>query len=305
MSDQGTGAAQNDTVDSAAEAIERLLGPKPVEAAKAKEEPQPEPEEEPDEPRRGKNPLQLLADAARQEPEPEPEQIQAPVAAPPQSREPEKVTPAPDVATKLAEAEAARNQHLTAVNNLAIQLQGALMGEFPEIKTRDDLYKLGETDPARYNKYQIALARLQDLNAEKAKVETEQRTAHNERFSAWQKAELEKLPDLIPELKDQAKAPAVVAKINAFARANGYSDDLLRNASARDFSILHKAMLADDMIAQQAKAKEKARNAPQVQKPGAAREANTQQDNQKSDFNRLRRTGRLDDAANVFKSILG
>lgn len=305
MSEQGTGFDNpNDSVETAASAIEKLLNPQPAEPAQTETEPQPEPEPEQ---RRGKNPLQIEAEAdASAQPDPEPEPDITPANEPStQARDPKEDQRAADISKTLAEAEAARNQHIQATTDLIAHLKYSLQGEFGDVKTDADLLRIAEQDPLRYNRYVIHQGQLQRAEADRAKVMGEQRQMESQRFNAWQRGEVEKLPTLIPELKDPAKAPALVARIRAFAKDRGYTDEQLQRASAADFATINDAMNFRDMKAAQVQAAKKAANAPPVQRPGAVREAKGKDENLRSDFNRLRKSGSVDDAANVLKSIFG
>ena len=311
MSDEVTGFdAPESSVENAAGLIESLLNPKKEVEASAEVEPKTQAEEPAPEPetRRGKNPLQTQTEAEEvPQADLEGEAIEISPAIEPSQPKPD---PAQDqriqaAEAKTAEAEAARNQHVKAVEALTYQLQTAMAGEFGDIKTHQDLLRVAQEDPLRYNRYVIHNSQLQAVQAEKAKLDGEQQKLNNQRFTEWQQAEIKKLPDLIPELKDEAKAPALVAKLRAFALSKGYTDQQLRGASASDFATLNDAMNFRDMKAAQIQAAKKAANAPPVQKPGAARQTDGKAETARTDFNRLRKTGSVNDAANVFKSILG
>ena len=301
MADEVTGGFPDSSVENAAGLIESLLNPKqesetPPEA-KA-DEPPPEPEQ-----RRGKNPLQTQPDETQ--PAPVAEITEQPAPSAPPTPDPVQVQRSQAEQASIAQAEAARNQHIQAVTALTAQLEHAIAGEFSDIKTHQDLLRTAQEDPARYNRYVIHQGQLQALQAEKQRVEGEQNQVNLAKFREWQKGEVEKLPDLIPELKDPAKAPGLVTKLREFAQSKGYTDQQLTMATANDFATLYEAMNFRDMKAAQIQAAKKAANAPPVQRPGAQRDTNSKEEGLRTDFNRLRKTGRVEDAANVFKSILG
>lgn len=215
---------------------------------------------------------------------------------------------------KVQEADAARNQLLNTLNTLVPQLQARVQGEFQDIKSIADLRNLAHTDPMRYNDYVLAQAEIQQAEQARQAVLQQQQAAQLKQFESFQQAELAKLPELIPDLANPEKAPALAQKIQDYAKKQGYSPQQLAMASANDFKILHRAMLADEYEArdkaqqeEMAKlkqtAQQKAANAPKVQTPGARTPEDKGQKIQE-DFRRLQKSGGIDDAARVFQHML-
>jgi hypothetical protein len=75
-------------------------------------------------------------------------------------------------------------------------------------------------------------------------------------------------------------------------------------ASAVDFKVLNKARMYDDLQAAQAQARAKAASAPPVQKPGVTRPNTGKEEKLQSDYERLQRTGNVNDAASVFRHFI-
>jgi hypothetical protein len=139
-------------------------------------------------------------------------------------------------------------------------------------------------------------------------------SVQRQQFEQFQQAELAKLPTLIPELADPEKAPAVAKSIQDFAHAQGFTPQQLAMAGAQEFKILHDAMQYRAMVAEQAKqaeknkelqaeAQRKAAGAPKVQNPGVQQPDNKGTQVQDS-FRRLQKSGRVEDAASIFKTML-
>lgn len=189
------------------------------------------------------------------------------------------------------------------------QLQAGLQVAFPDIKSLEDLKRLAVEDPARVIAFN---AHERELQVARAYLPQVQAAAQAE----WEQAETVKLHQLIPDLKDNAKGAALREKIAAYALEAGYSPQKLQTVSAVEVKALHDAMQYRSMKAQQdaeakkqadaiVEARKKAADAPQVQKPGAQRPADSAADKAQELRARLRKTGDVDDAAKVFAQILG
>ena len=110
----------------------------------------------------------------------------------------------------------------------------------------------------------------------------------------------------LPDLADATKGKALKAEISAFLQKQGYSaDEIAQAADHRAIVLAHKAMQYDRMVAQQAEAAKKVASLPpkQPQRPGTGQAAAT--DGRTRHMQALAKTGSIDDAANVFASMLG
>lgn len=242
------------------------------------------------------------------------EEVQAPAAEVPATTPPETTKVQPEPATKpdaslqeveraKLEATTARDQFLTALNTLVPQLEAAVKGEFADIKTHEDLLRVGQEDPDRYNRFVLSMQRLNQAQQVQQQTQSQVANEQREKFEAWQKGEKAKLDKLIPELTDPQKGPELAKRIQTFALENGYTAQQLVSASAQDFAMLRNAMEFASLEKAKAIAQTKAAKAPPVQTPGASR--TTDKDEKvRTEFERLQKTGNIHDAASVMRNFL-
>jgi len=242
------------------------------------------------------------------------EDVQAPAAqeTATQNAEPAKVQPAqaqtPDPARQEAErakqeAAAVRDHFLNALNTVIPQLEAAVKGEFADIKTFEDLQRVGQENPDRYNSFVLAMQRIEQ--AKQVQTQTQNQVANEQRqqFEAWQRGEKAKLDKLIPELTDPQKGRELAQRIQAYATKLGYTPQQLVMASAQDFVTLRNAMEFESLKDAQAIAQQKAAKAPRVQVPGSQRTTNKDEKIQ-GDFERLQSKGDIHSAAAVMRHFL-
>ncbi len=205
-------------------------------------------------------------------------------------------------------------EFLTQLNTLVPRLRATIEAEFEDVKSMSDLTKIGQEDPARYNRFVILRDQLMSAQAEQGRLAV---GSHNR----WAQVEAAKLAKAIPDFADPVKGVALRNELRQFALKQGHSEDELqpsmgrRGPSAAQILTLYKAMQYDkyqaaqkakpaEIAAQIATAKEKAAKAPAVQKPGAQRD-DSRADKANEDYKRLQKTGRVEDAAKLFQHILG
>jgi hypothetical protein len=199
---------------------------------------------------------------------------------------------------------------------MTAQLQTQLMGEFEDIKSDADVYKLMGEDPGRYNRFAIAVTKIQAAQNQVGQLETQARTAAEAAQKEWDAAKgqrLEatraKLRELIPELADKEKGIKLSADITQYAAKNEISPERAGDYTANEVVILHKAMQFDAMKAAEAAnleaATKKAAKAPPVQEPGARTAKDGKEDRDQANWTKFKNSGRIDDAGRVFQSILG
>lgn len=208
-----------------------------------------------------------------------------------------------EVARKESEAEAAKSQFGAALNTLVPQLQHAIRGEFGDIRTQADLVQMAASDPARYNRFVMAQAQMQEAQRARAGLAVQEQQAAHERHKAWQAGEQNKIGELVPELHDPKEGPALATKIIEFALKSGYSPQQLALASATDCAMLHRAMQYQNLDEARGLAKAKAAKAPKVAEPGT-RAGAAGGDKMEADFARLKKSGRTEDAAAVIRNLL-
>lgn len=216
----------------------------------------------------------------------------------------QQVAPAEDT-----EAKAARDQLQSAVTYARAfigQIHAQVMGEFSDIKTLDDLNKVGEVDPGRYNRFILAQGKMQNVVAQYKELERKAAEAKAQEGPkvdwASEKAILDKA---IPDLSDPVKGPALERQLIEYAKEKNISP---AGKTAAEIVTLYESMQYRNeqkaRAAALAQANQKAAKAPPVQTPGAAKPKNTKADKLHEDFGRLQKTGRDEDATAVFRSLL-
>lgn len=218
-----------------------------------------------------------------------------------------------DAARERQAAETARNEYVQRLTSVVTQSEREFLERFPEIKTKADLFDLGDPaspkyDVSRYNSASIALQRIDNNRQTHQQEARKLQDEYAAKVAEWRRAEQVKIDEMLPELKDPEKGPVLSRKLAAYAKEAGYTDAQLSNASAIDYRMVFDAMSFRELKASQAKAlevaKEKAATAPPVQQPGVTSTRTSKEQNMDSDFARLKKSGRTDDAAEVFRHLL-
>ena len=112
-----------------------------------------------------------------------------------------------------------------------------------------------------------------------------------------------KLAEVLPQWRDEKVAKAEKAKVADYAKRIGFSDqEISQFYDHRAVTTLYKAMKFDEL--QSGKPKAAKKTAP-VAKAGAATTAPKGRDAYRKSQQRLAKTGKVADAANAFKHLLG
>jgi flagellin-specific chaperone FliS len=108
----------------------------------------------------------------------------------------------------------------------------------------------------------------------------------------------------LPKWKDSAKAKAESAAIREYLATNGYDKNEINSVNDhRSIILARKAMLYDQMISKASVAAKKVENLPRrTEKPGVTE--NRSLDKRSQAFQKLSRSGRVEDAAAAFATIL-
>lgn len=209
---------------------------------------------------------------------------------------------------KAAEAERAqahqeRQAYAANLQRMQAQLEGALQQQ-----QQTNWEELLQSDPVEYLKQQhqaqARQAQLSQVYAEQQRMaalqQAEAQQAHLRHLQAQQDALLAKLP----EWKDDARSKAEKVAIREYLAEQGYEPDAINNiADARAVILARKAMLYDQMVGKASAAAKKISTLPtKVERPGTG--DNPGLDRRSSAFQRLSKTGRAEDAAALFASIL-
>lgn len=209
---------------------------------------------------------------------------------------------------KQAEAEAAqlrqeREQYAQKLNEQQVVLQAVLQDQ-----QQIDWQKLLDTDPMEYLKQrdllerrQLAYQQNQQEQARLWQIHQAEQAQNVQRFLAQQH---EELIAKLPEWKDEGKAKAEKSAMREYLQSTGYTDDEINQLSDhRSVLVARKAMLYDQMMSKAQAAAKKVENLPKkVQRPGSGQ--NVSIDKRGQAFQRLQKSGKVEDAAAVFASLL-
>ncbi|APW40625.1 hypothetical protein RD110_10975 [Rhodoferax koreense] len=209
---------------------------------------------------------------------------------------------------KAAEAETAkareeRQKYADGLNKAAAVLEAQLQEQ-----QNIDWQHLLDTDPVEYLRQQhIAQKRHADLQQtlnQKAQLEevvkAEQASSYREHIQNQRDLLLAK----VPEWKDEAKMKQGTQEIKDYLLKAGYSESEISNVhDHRAVLNVRKAMLYDQMVAKASVAAKKINATPaRVERPSTGQTQNV--DKRSVAFQRLSKSGRVEDAGAVFASLL-
>lgn len=210
---------------------------------------------------------------------------------------------------KAAEAEATkarqeRDAYAQNLNRFQAQLEGALQEQ-----SKTNWEELLQSDPLEYLKQQHLAqqrqAQLQQVQAEQQRVHAQQQAEANEARARHLQAQHQELLDKLPEWRDEQKAKAEREAIRDFLIKEGFDAAALENVTeAKAVVLARKAMLYDQIMSKaQATAKKVSTLPRKVERPGVG-ESQPGLDRRTSAYQRLSKSGKVEDAAAVFASIL-
>lgn len=166
-----------------------------------------------------------------------------------------------------------------------------------------DPVKLAEEDLGRYLQFTAARDKAgAAFQREQATGQAAQQQAR-ESLVKFRQEENDRLKELIPAFKDEKKFAEADNKITQALRGIGIPDEQILGASAKALALAYDGIRYREAVAK-AKAGE-ARIAPTVQKPGTSERRNGKAEGVAVDMNRLKKSGRPEDAARVFTRLLG
>lgn len=202
----------------------------------------------------------------------------------------------------MQKAQAERASYAQNLQRMAVQLEGAL-----EAQQKIDWSALLESDPIEYLKQRDLLQQRQ--TAYQQNIGEQQRVAAA--FQAdQQKALVQTLKDQqeallakIPTWRDPVKADAEKAALRTYLIQEGFNEaDLDAVSDAKAVILGRKAMLYDQMIEKAKAATKKVSTLPQkVERPGNGQQ---QIDRRSQAFQKLAKSGRVEDAAAVFRDFI-
>lgn len=209
---------------------------------------------------------------------------------------------------RAAEAEftKAQQERQTYAQNLQrLQIQTEA---FLQQQQATDWQALLESDPVEYLKQQrIAQeqqARLSQVYAEQQRVQQQDAYEAEQRQVQHLQDQREQLLAKIPAWKDETKAKAEKAALRDFLLGEGYDEKTVASlADSRAVVIAREAMLYRQMVAKASVAAKKVSTLPtRVERPGVGENPGT--DKRSAAFQKLSRSGRVEDAAALFANLL-
>lgn len=164
-----------------------------------------------------------------------------------------------------------------------------------------------QSDPVEYLKqkalFEKRQATMQEIYQQKVQIERLTQAEQQKAYARQLEQQQEMLLAKLPEWKDAKKASEDKAAIRSYLLEQGYEKEAVESiADARAVLVARKAMLYDQMISKASAAAKKVATLPtKVERPGTGR---TGLDQRTSAFQKLAKSGSVDDAAAVFRSIL-
>lgn len=206
-----------------------------------------------------------------------------------------------------AESQKALQERQAYAQNLS-RMQAQLEGALTEQNQTINWQQLLETNPVEYlqqkHLFEQRQAALQQNYAEQQKLASIHQAEQKQRFQSHIQAQQQELLAKLPEWKDESKAEADKVAIRKYLQEQGYDEQSVNSvADAKAIVLARKAMLYDQMIAKAQVAAKKVASLPsKVERPGTG--ANPGLDKRSASFQRLSKSGSVDDAAAVFASLL-
>jgi hypothetical protein len=210
---------------------------------------------------------------------------------------------------KAVEAERSKIEETAKVRDTYAQRLQVIEQLLQQQTGNENLAELRENDPIAYA---LAIAdrsekekQLSAIQAERQRVHQEQAQQQSQVLQSHIQQEQQKLVELIPEFKDDAKAEVIRRDIRSYAKSIGFSDQELSQVyDSRAVSALYKSMMYDKLVAGKPGAHKKVQSAPKTLKPGTSNPKSSETEAKKKDFERLRQSGNKKDAARLFERFL-
>lgn len=205
---------------------------------------------------------------------------------------------------ELAATQQERQRYISQLEQVSLDADTKL-DEFKNV----DWTKLKEDDPMEYALKRDQYRELQDSKrtiAEEQQKETYKQ--QQDRQAKWQEElgrQQEVIAQRLPDLVHPDKGPKLKAAIKNFAMNKGFlEEEVDALIDARSVEVLHSAMLYENL--KNAKiSKKKAKVVPKVTKPGAGvTRGEVDSEKVKQQRARLKRTGKVDDAAKLLEGFL-
>lgn len=204
---------------------------------------------------------------------------------------------------EMQKAQQERTAYAQNLQKMAAQLEGALQEQ-----NQIDWNALIQNDPVEYLKQQHLLqqrqAAYQQNLMEQQKISAQFQAEQQKAYENHLLAQRDELLAKLPEWKDEAKQKAEKAAMREYLINQGYDDAAINAvADARAVVMARKAMLYDQMMAKAQTAAKKVSELPKkIERPGVG--ASPALDKRSSAFQKLSKTGSVEDAAAVFANFV-
>lgn len=203
-------------------------------------------------------------------------------------------------AAAINEAKQLRNEYAQRLQ----AMQQMLQAQQPE----DDLDYLQENDPIGYAVKVADMTRrekqMQAIEYERQRIAQQQQAEMSEHQRRQVAAEADKVTELIPEYSDAKKGAALRQELRAYAKSIGYTDaEIGAVYDARTVKALYDAMQYQKLVESKPGVSKKVQSAPKMIKSGTSATKTTTTESQKRQFNKLKSTGKVRDAANLFEKF--
>lgn len=176
-----------------------------------------------------------------------------------------------------------------------------LLGDEFARDSKVDVDKLIEEDPVEYMKYQ---ARQQKRAEALAEHQAQQRMAAERQTRETMQRESQAVLEKIPEWGDSKVASAERAEVGKYLQSTGFSVEELNGLmDHRQVLVARKAMLYDKLMQSKPEVKQKLDKTPVKVSKSGSRTA-MQPNSNKALEQRLAKTGKVEDAAALFKSYV-
>jgi hypothetical protein len=180
-------------------------------------------------------------------------------------------------------AEKAKQQYEAQLPALMQTLQDAQQSAFADIRSVDDVTRLASEDPFRYLQWQAHQTKLQAVNAEQERAKSQQSQKQQSEWAQHVNAENALAAELIPELADKDKGPALMKRAAERLSDLGFKPDELNDYAngKQKLSIYDhrfQQLVADSLKLadiQSATKTASAKPLPPVQRPGTAKPASS------------------------------
>lgn len=169
-----------------------------------------------------------------------------------------------------------------------------------------------QADPMGYWQQRTAheqwAARVQQLEQEQQRTQSERQAESDKQRMETANREMEALIAAVPELKNPEKLNAFAREIHDYGRTHGFTPEELTAVALdhRQAIILRKAIAYDKLQSAKPKMQAKVENRPPITKGGKRQSPDAQKaQSAQASLNRLKSSGRVDDAIQAYLAMKG